>query len=413
MQAAFIFARVKTVPIVLALNPGSNSLKFDLVEVDERHRYACESKSLLSGSIEDIGRLGKVQVARRGQTIHSEEKRIADYKEATEFALKLLKDPEVNERERLPRAELAAIRVVHGGDRFREAVRLDNDVRREIEGRKKLAPLHNANSLRIADALAEQSPKTSIAVAFDTAFHHTIPETAWRYPLNREIADRYGIRRYGFHGLSHRYMLERYSFLSGRSPQDISAVTLHLESGSSAAAIKNGRSVDTSMGFTPLEGLMMGTRCGSIDPAIVLFLVEEAGMTIDEVTKLLEKQSGLLGISGVSLDTRILRKRDDAQSKQAIEMFAYRVRQFVGAYLAVLERAEVVIFGGGIGENTPEVRNYVCRGFEGWGLELDAAISEATVEGDKQISTGLSKLGAWVIHSEEGLQLAHECAQVL
>jgi acetate kinase len=399
-------------PIVLAFNPGSNSLKFEMVEVHENQSYACEAKSLLSGTIDDVGKGGHVEISHNGETVHASDKKINDFTEGTAKVLEVLKDTKFASQVRIPAVDLFAIRVVHGGDLYSTAVRFDKKVRRDVEAREKLAPLHNANAIRIVDVLEKKSSQVPIAVAFDTAFHHTIPETAWRYPLPREVADRYGIRKFGFHGLSHRYMLERYAFLTGRLSREVSAVTLHLEGGSSAAAIKNGESIDTSMGFTPLEGLMMGTRSGSIDPAIVTFLIEEAGMSSEEVQELLEKKSGLLGVSGVTLDTRILRKRDDEPSRQAIDMFGYRVRQYAGAYLAVLQDAEVVIFGGGIGENTPEVRTKVCEGLVGWGMDLDTELNENTMHGDKKITRGSSKLAAWVIHSEEGLQLAHECAQV-
>jgi len=399
-------------PIVLAFNPGSNSLKFEVVEVHENQRYACEAKGLLSGTIDDVGKGGHVEISRNGETVYTSDKKISDFIEGTTQVLEVLKDTKFASQLHIPAVDLFAIRVVHGGDLYRTAVRFDKKVRRDIETREKLAPLHNANAIRIADVLEKNSSQVPIAVAFDTAFHHTIPEIAWRYPLPRDVADRYGIRKFGFHGLSHRYMLERYAFLTGRPIREVLAVTLHLEGGSSAAAIKNGESVDTSMGFTPLEGLMMGTRSGNIDPAIVTFLIEEAGMSSEKVQELLEKQSGLLGVSGVTLDTRILRKRDDEPSRQAIDMFGYRVRQFVGAYLAVLQHAEVVIFGGGIGENTPEVRTKVCEGLVGWGMDLDTDLNETTMHGDKEITKRSSKLAAWVIHSEEGLQLAHECAQI-
>jgi acetate kinase len=403
---------VTIVAIILAFNPGSNSLKFDIVEVQREQRYACEGKCLLSGAIDDIGKKGTIQVSRNGETVHSATISCKDFNEATDSVFSLLKDPESRGHEELPVFELIAIRVVHGGDAFSTAARFSSDVRQQIEAREKLAPLHNANAIRIADVVRRQTPSIPIAVAFDTAFHHTIPEYAWRYPLPRDIADRFGIRKFGFHGLSHRYLLERYAYLTNQPPENISAVTLHLESGSSATAIKNGRSVDNSMGFTPLDGLMMGTRSGSIDPAIVPFLIAETGMAPEEVLNLLEKKSGLLGVSGVSLDTRILRRRDDDHSRQAIEMFGYRVRQFVGAYLAVLQDAGVVIFGGGIGENTPEVRTNVCNGLQSWGVDVDTELNETTMHGDIKISKTSSRIAAWVIHSEEGLQIAHECMQI-
>ncbi len=399
-------------PIVLALNPGSNSLKFDVVDVDLAQHCASQGKKLLSGVIDDIGKRTQLKLSRAGKEMASESLDAKDFSVATERVLDALESPKFAGQPTLKDVEVVGVRVVHGGDTFTSAVRLDDRVRSEIIKREPLAPLHNANSMRIIDALRKRSSQLPTAVAFDTAFHHTLPEHAWRYPIPRGVADRYAIRRFGFHGLSHRYMLERYAELVSQPVDRISVVTLHLESGSSAAAICNGESVDTSMGLTPLEGLMMGTRSGSLDPALIPFLMREAAMSVEDVMELLEKKSGLLGVSGVTLDTRELRKREDQASKLALKMFGYRVRQFVGAYLATLGNAQAVIFGGGIGENTPEVRSEVCAGLGGWGLDLSPETNEQTYDGDARITNGSSRLAAWVIHVEEGMQIAHECAKI-
>ncbi len=393
-------------PLVLAFNPGSNSLKFDMVETATKHACAGDGRKLLSGSVDNIGKQTKLVLVRDGKTVGERRGEFKDFREATDAALEAL-----GSFEDIGDPDLAAVRVVHGGKAFDSAMRVDDRVREEIERREKLAPLHNANSLAILDVLRERKPALPAAVAFDTAFHRTMPEYAWRYPIERALADKHGVRRFGFHGLSHRYMLERYAQLAGQKPEEVSAVTFHLESGSSACAIERGRSVDTSMGFTPLEGLMMGTRSGSVDPAVVPYLAREAGMDVEEVLEILEKKSGLLGISGVSLDTRELTKREDAPSRLALKMFGYRARLFAGAYLAALGEAQAVVFGGGIGENTPEVRWEISEGLRGWGLEVDAGLNEKTVDGDVRISAEDARLGAWVIHVEEGMQLALECAR--
>jgi acetate kinase len=399
-------------PIVLALNPGSNSLKFDIVDVHKGQRFAAEGEKLATGAIDNIGKDATAELIRDGEKLVDRKAPSNDFTEATKGIYDLLADPAAGKTDPLPKIDLVAIRVVHGGDSFKQAVALDDKVRKEIKQREKLAPLHNKNSLLIADAVQEHASDTPVSVAFDTAFHHTIPEHAWRYPLPRELADKHNIRKFGFHGLSHRYLLERYAQLAQRPLQEISAVTLHLESGSSACAIQNGQSIDTSMGFTPLEGLMMGTRSGSIDPAILPFLMDAENLNVSEAMHILEKESGLLGVSGITLDTRILRKKEDPHAKQAIQIFAYRALQFVGAYLAVLGKAEAVVFGGGIGENTPEVRNTIMDGLAGWGFQVDSEANAKTVGGEAHISLPGSPLAAWVIHSEEGLQLAHECAML-
>jgi acetate kinase len=404
-------------PIVLAFNPGSNSLKFDIVDAQIGQPCAGDGRKLFTGAIDNIGKETTAELSRitnnGTEQLVSKEIDCKDFVAATEAIYTLLEDPSLSKSGSLPSIDLNAIRVVHGGDDFTAAVRFDKQVRAAIEKRQRLAPLHNANSLRIAEGAQKHAPNIPIAVAFDTAFHHTIPEHAWRYPLPRELADKHGIRKFGFHGISHRYMLERYAQLAGRPVAEVSAVTLHLESGSSACAIQNGKSVDTSMGFTPLEGLMMGTRSGSIDPAILPFLMEEEHLSAADALNILEKKSGLQGVSGITLDTRILRKRKEASAKQAIDIFAYKVRQSVGAYLAVLGKAEVVIFSGGIGENTPEVRNNVLEGLAGWGFVVDPENNAKTMGGDVKISHSSSPLAAWVLHSEEGMQIAHETVQTL
>lgn len=391
-------------PNVLALNPGSNSLKFDLVDVKEGQSHAAESAKILSGTVDDIGKPTKLVLVEGGETREIEGD-FKDFTAATKRALASLDGRQI---------DLAAVRVVHGGDAFDKAVRFDDRVRGEIERREPLAPLHNANSLKIVDALGGRFP---VAVAFDTAFHHSLPEVAWRYPIDRELADRHGIRRFGFHGLSHRFQLERYAHLRGKRPEECTLITTHLESGSSACAIRKGRSIDTSMGFTPLEGLMMGTRSGSVDPAIVPFLMKALGLPAEEALNLLEKKSGLQGVSGISLDTRILRKSDDPRAKFAMQLFAYRALHYVGAYLAVLGAsghvAEAVVFGGGIGENTPEIRAQIAAGLTPFGLDFDAHRNSGAAEGDHPLHTASSSLQAWSMKVEEGLQLAHECARTL
>ena len=251
-----------------------------------------------------------------------------------------------------------------------------------------------------------------VFVTFDTAFHRTLPEKAWRYPIDRGIADRHGVRKFGFHGVSHRYMLEQYAHTAGKHPHALNLVTLHLESGCSACAIERGQSVDTTMGLTPLEGLMMGSRSGSIDPAIIPYLMRKEEKSADEILTLLNKRSGMLGIAGGTLDTRELVKRDDAAARLALEMFSYRVRLAVGAYLAALGTVDAVLFGGGIGEDSPWLREAVCSGLVGWGLELDPEANRSTA-GMCRITTNSSRLHAFAIPVEEALQIAYECAHSL
>jgi acetate kinase len=246
---------------------------------------------------------------------------------------------------------------------------------------------------------------------FDTVFHQTIPDEAALYPLPLELARRHRIRRYGFHGISHRYLMLRYAQITNRPIEEINLITLHLEGGCSAAAIERGRSIDTSMGFTPLEGLMMGTRSGDIDPAIVTYLMRKEALDGNDVEKLLNKNCGLLGVSGMSADTRELREHlSEGPVDLALNMFCYRVRKYIGAYLAVLGGAEAVIFGGGIGENTAIVRERICERLSWFGCVLDQRRNRETIDREGSITTPESRVKAWVIPTQEGLMMAREVA---
>ena len=259
-----------------------------------------------------------------------------------------------------------------------------------------------------------------MVAVFDTSFHQTLPEQAYTYALPQELMKRHRIRRYGFHGSSHDYMMRRYAEIQGKSATQVSIVTLHLESGCSACAIQDGRSVDTSMGFTPLEGLVMGMRSGDIDPALVGFIARSEKISLDEVETILNKKSGLLGLSGISHDTRKIMPRfasnDPAprhEAELAMQVFCYRITKYLGGYLAALGGAEAIIFGGGIGEDTPWVRAEVCSHFAWCGMELDELANARLINEEGRITTADSKLAAWVIPTEESLMIAHQAALLL
>lgn len=395
----------------LVFNPGSASLKFELIETDPAHATASDARKLVSASIEEIGSEARLLVFHGRQIAHQEDCEAADMAAGARHALTWLRKGDFSHR--LRQLTFIGVRVVHGGDRYAAPVRCTPEVLKDIEALAELAPLHNKNSLAILSVLAEQFPGVPTLAAFDTAFHRSLPEIAWRYPVDRGLADRFGIRKYGFHGLSHRYMLEHYAQMIGKSPNHVSVVTLHLESGCSACAIARGRSVDTTMGLTPLEGLMMGTRSGSVDPAIVPYLMRKLNVGADEVMTILNRKSGLLGIAGETFDTRELVKREDPAARLALRMFSYRVSLAVGAFLAVLDGAEAVLFGGGIGEDTPPIREQACLPLRGLGLELDQEANQRATAGCARISRIDSRLQAFVIPVEEGLEIAHECAQTL
>jgi acetate kinase len=291
-------------------------------------------------------------------------------------------------------------------------MRITDEVLHQIEELEDLAPLHNKPAVTVIRATQTNvGSRLPMIAVFDTVFHRTIPDEAALYALPFELAERHKIRRYGFHGISHRYLLLRYAQLVDAPVSALKLITLHLEGGCSAAAIRGGHSIDTSMGFTPLEGLMMGTRSGDIDPAIVTYLMRKENLDGASVEKLLNKQCGLLGVSGVSADTRELQTQlSNARVNLSIDMFCYRVRKYIGAYLAALGGADAVVFGGGIGENTPLVRERICANMEWCGIQIDVERNNTTIDREGPITTSESPLPVWVIPTEEGLMIASDVA---
>ncbi len=397
---------------VLVFNPGSNSLKFQVIDASARESSASGGAIRLSASIENFGDDATLAVMDGSVTAHEERVSVADMRAATAKALEWLNHRDIGGKQVLATVQAVGVRVVHGGMHFAGAVLYDEDVRSRIEDLEELAPLHNATSLAIIDGVARQMPSLPVVTTFDTAFHRTLPEVAWRYPIDRGIADRHGLRKFGFHGVSHRYMAARYAELAGKRVEDVSLITLHLESGSSACVIRNGKSVDTTMGITPLEGLMMGTRSGSVDPALVGLLMRKERVGVEGAMEILNKHSGLKGIGG-NLDTRVLAKRDDEAARLALQMFSYRVRLAVGAYLAAVPQVEAIVFGAGIGEDSPAIRAAVCEGLRFAGAELDEVANNKATSGEALLSAGSSRLALWSMPSHESLQIAWEAAQVL
>ena len=337
---------------ILVLNAGSASLKFDLISAGEK---------LFSGAIEGVGKEKSTFSRMTGKEIaHTESIEATNYAQATTRAFELIRD----------RPDVVAHRVVHGGEQFHGPVLLDEAAISGIEKLEELAPLHNASAVQaIRTARQIAGDRAPMVAVFDTVFHRSIPDLARTYAIPQELAERHRIHRYGFHGISHEYMAHRYEHIAGQPFKTAKLVTLHLESGCSACAIDEGRSVDTSMGFTPLEGLMMGMRSGDIDPAIVGILARKERMSIGDIDHLLNTQSGLLALSGVSHDTRELvpLMRSNERVRLAMEVFCYRARKYIGAYLAAMNGGNAIIFGGGIGEDTPFVRERICMASAGAG----------------------------------------------
>jgi acetate kinase len=314
--------------------------------------------------------------------------------------------------------DLAAVghRIVHGGNRFPASVLIDDDVITALSALEALAPLHNPPAIKAIRACREAlGAATPMVAAFDTAFHQTLPEYAASYALPFALARRHQIRRYGFHGLAHHYLAWRYAELTGRAVDQVTIITLHLGNGCSACAIRHGVSVDTSMGFTPLEGLVMGTRSGNLDPAVVSYLVQHEGVSVAEVEHWLNERSGLLGVSGRSNDMRELlaHAQDDARCQLAVELFCYRARQYVGAYLAVLGGAQALVFSGGIGEHSPAVRATICADMQWCGLHIDAAQNARIIGTEGRISTADAAVHAYVIPTDEEIVIARDAAHLL
>ena len=405
---------------VLVINAGSSTLKFQLVLTDAERIAAHTDEKLARGQIERIG--GEAVFTLRGRDGRPVKGSapMRDLRAAVEYIVAWLASKESGPViGTVGEIEAIGHRVVHGGERFQRSVRIDEEVTHGIEDMIELAPLHNPGNLKgiaaVGAVLGTDIPHVAV---FDTAFHHTIPERAYLYAIPYQLYRRHKVRRYGFHGTSHRYVAYRWRELTGVSRDRTRIITLHLGNGCSACAIDGGNSVDTSMGFTPLEGLVMGTRSGDLDPAVLEYLGAKEGLSPGGVDNLLNKQSGLLGLSGLTHDMRDLlaeaKENADRRARLAIEIFCYRVRKYIGAYLATLGGADAIVFAGGIGENAPEIRAEVCAGLAWAGVELDAGANDRTVGGaEGRITTDASRLAVWVIPTDEELLIARDTFRVV
>ncbi|MBW8700739.1 Acetate kinase [Streptomyces sp. MBT84] len=385
---------------VLVLNSGSSSVKYQLLDMRDSSRLA-------TGLVERIGEQTsriKHTAAATGDT-REQNGPIADH----QAALKAVAEELARDGLGLDSPELAAIghRVVHGGMFFSEPTVIDDAVLTEIERLIPVAPLHNpANLTGIRTAMALRPDLPQVAV-FDTAFHTTMPEQAARYAIDTKIADRHRIRRYGFHGTSHAYVSRETARLLGRAPEDVNVIVLHLGNGASASAVRGGRCVDTSMGLTPLEGLVMGTRSGDLDPAVIFHLERVGGMSMDEIDTLLNKRSGLFGLCGDNDMREIQRRIDegDAQARLAFDIYIHRLKKYIGAYYAVL-RVDAIAFTAGVGENAAPVREAAVAGLEGLGLAVDGDLNAVRGDGPRLISPAGARVAVAVVPTDEELEIA-------
>jgi acetate kinase len=399
---------------VLVLNAGSSTLKFQLVRTDTDRIAKHTDEKRARGQIERIGGEA-IFTLHAGDKVSRGSAPLRDLRAAVDYIVGWLASEESGPViGTVGDIEAVGHRVVHGGERFQKSVRIDDAVLRGIEDMIDLAPLHNPHNLRgVAAARAALGTEVPHVAVFDTAFHHTIPERAFLYAIPYNLYRRHKVRRYGFHGTSHRYVAYRWRELTGVARDDTRIITLHLGNGCSACAIDHGDSVDTSMGFTPLEGLVMGTRSGDIDPAVLEYLGAKEGLSPTEVDNLLNKQSGLLGLSGLTNDMRELleeaHENDDRRARLAIDIFCYRVRKYIGAYLATLGGADAIVFAGGIGENAPEIRAQICNELGWTGVQLDDAENTRLVGGvEGRITTDGARLAVWVIPTDEELLIARD-----
>jgi len=406
---------------VLVLNCGSSSVKFQLIATDLERIAQNTDVRLAHGVIERVGGAGVITFTAEGSAPQRSAAPVRDTRAAVEMILRWVISDESGVSAVSSVADVHAVghRVVHGGEHFTSSVLINDEVLRGIEDCIELAPLHNpANIEGITAARASLGAGVPQVAVFDTAFHQTLPEHAYLYALPYQLYRRHRIRRYGFHGTSHRYVAYRYRTLRGIAREATNIITLHLGNGCSIAAIREGDSIDTSMGLTPLEGLVMGTRSGDLDPSIVDFVASKEGLSVREVESLLNKQSGLLGISGLTDDMRELldeaHEKNDRRARLAIEIFCYRARKYIGAYLAAMNGADAIIFTGGIGENSPEIRAAICEGLSWLGIEVDPERNAAhTAAREGRISAESSRVSVYVIPTNEELLIARDTVRVV
>jgi len=395
---------------VLVVNAGSSSLKYQLFDTSD-------NSVLAKGICERIGIGGEITHKMSGRPDYKETVEMVDHTEATKVLIRVLTDPEVGCISDMSEIEAVGHRIVHGGAYFSESVRVTDEVIAKLELCRDLAPLHTGAHLMGIRGCIAAMPETPQVLVFDTAFHQTMPDYAYTYPIPYEMAQEYQIRRYGAHGTSHRFVSGEMCKILGRI-EGTKIVTCHLGNGSSISAVKDGKVIDTSMGFTPLDGLEMGTRCGGIDPAIVPFIMAKKGFTPEEMSNFMNKECGLLGVSGLSPDCRDLGEAVKAGHKRAalaVNILTYQIKKFIGSYAAAMNGLDAVVFTAGIGENRDEIRAAACRDLDWLGIKLDPEVNERTKkQGDNVcISAPDSRVLVYVIPTNEELVIASDTERIV
>lgn len=390
---------------ILVLNCGSSSIKYKLYDMEGE-------KVLAQGGVERIGLDGafiKVTLpnGEKRQIMHD----MPDHKEGVNVVFKALLDPEMGALKSLDEIDAVGHRIVQGGDKFNQSMLVDKSVEDGIEELCDLAPVHNAGHLKGIRAVDALMPKTPQVVVFDNAFHSTMPDYAYLYAIPYELYEKYHVRRYGFHGTSHRYVSKRVCEILGQDQADSKVITCHIGNGASIAAVLNGKVVDTSMGLTPLAGVMMGSRCGDIDPSAVTYLMEKLNMTPHEMSEFLNKKSGVLGITGISSDMRDVEAAANEGNERAVlalKMYAYRVKKYIGSYAAAMGGVDAVVFTAGVGENQTGLRADICRGLEFLGIEIDEAVNATARGREAVISSPSSRVKVVVVPTDEEIVIARD-----
>lgn len=395
---------------ILVLNCGSSSIKYALYNMDDK-------SVMTSGGAERVGldnAFVKVKLSNgeKKQIMHE----IPEHTEGVKFIFSLLTDPEIGVIKDLSEINAVGHRMVHGGEKFNKSVILNDEVLKAFEDCIDLAPLHNPANLKGVKAVSELMPGLPQVGVFDTAFHQTMPEKAYLYAIPYELYKEYGVRRYGFHGTSHRYVSQRVCEYLGVNAEDKKIITCHIGNGGSVAAVDGGKCVDTSMGLTPLEGLMMGTRSGDIDGGAVTFIEKKLGLDADGMSSLLNKKSGLLGITGISSDMREIDaaiEQGNKLAQTALDMYNYRIKKYVGAYAAAMGGCDIIVFTAGVGENQAQMREEVCAGMEYMGVKIDVEKNKGIHGDEAVISTPDSKVTVCVIPTDEELMIATDTMNLL
>ena len=393
----------------LVINCGSSSLKYQLIDMSTE-------ECMVQGLVERIGIEGSLLTQKvEGKDKYIINTEIKDHKEAIRLVLEALIDSVHGVIKSMDEISAVGHRVVHGGEKYSDSVLINDEVLQSIKDCIVLAPLHNPPNVIGIEACKELMPNTPMVAVFDTAFHQTMPKHAYICPLPYELYEKYGVRKYGFHGTSHKYVSHKVAEVIGKDINNLKIITCHLGNGCSLSAVKNGKSVDTSMGFTPLAGVMMGTRSGSIDPSVISFLIEQHGYTIEEVDELLNKKSGVLGISGVSSDFRDVLaagEKGHERAKLALEIFYYKVRTQIAAYAGAMGGVDVIVFTAGIGENSSITRKEILNGLEFFGFTINDEKNELRGQ-IQEISNEDSRVKVYVVPTNEELMIARDTAKLV